>query len=811
MTTIYSGTKTALGRNRGTNLAMSRAAAASSEFQQDIVEVTVKTEESDVITEAGSERFYASFHALLTNPTCREISVQGPRRDRRGEAIKDTDVLRLAFQAEGESGLKRVAKRLDNKQWTKAELAGSAEVSLDGLLVDPVKAEELVRHKERLAEGWCASNSLKNQEKLIPPGEGWVRFNEDMLWDPRSEVYFAQLGQQQGKYLMQDAKTKQWQEVNAPHTSAEIQIQVRAAGCNILRKGTKLDRTVLLPELPKIARLALKFPLSFLDSPASAFAIFQGLRSAEAADWCAKNFHTKLIPLLAKKIHTWETKELENLLQRVLKELDSEILKSSHAYSGSSAIVAVLIGDRLVISGVGQVRVALLFDDGSCRELLGGTKDFKEGAERERVEDAQGIVHGELLHGSAGGLELNDARRILYARSNFEVLQLDVRKDGLDEKQIKTAYRKLALKVHPDKRSDTDDLDAFNKAFARLESAKEALEALLGVAQDAIKELCRVLQADVHTREGAAELLGVDGTPSSETAQVAEEAAKASRFLVKRLEPLEHVAIKEHTRAVAMCKEAVETLRRPASKEALPRQEALRQHGLSQSRALGVRDMRFPSPIVTMSPESISWTAPRNKGARVALLVGATAALDDKQLSSSSSSFKRCPKASALRWCQTADAEAPGVVAACLRFEAKGSVGTVETGPAAKRQKLASQAGQRAGTVFVRHILFRHMQLRVLEGARREGAAKGPGEAEAAALQCLQQLLTNSNAFVKLCRELSDCCTADQPGTLAGHLGWVLPGELEPALADACFALAPNEFGDLVASSRGIHVIQRLG
>lgn len=37
--------------------------------------------------------------------------------------------------------------------------------------------------------------------------------------------------------------------------------------------------------------------------------------------------------------------------------------------------------------------------------------------------------------------------------------------------------------------------------------------------------------------------------------------------------------------------------RRPASKEALPRQEALRLQALPMSRALGVRDMRFPAPV----------------------------------------------------------------------------------------------------------------------------------------------------------------------------------------------------------------------
>ena len=49
-------------------------------------------------------------------------------------------------------------------------------------------------------------------------------------------------------------------------------------------------------DMPKTARLALKFPLGFLDSPASCYALFTGLRgNAAAAHWCASQFHQRLL------------------------------------------------------------------------------------------------------------------------------------------------------------------------------------------------------------------------------------------------------------------------------------------------------------------------------------------------------------------------------------------------------------------------------------------------------------------------------------------------------------------------------------
>ena len=83
------------------------------------------------------------------------------------------------------------------------------------------------------------------------------------------------------------------------------------------------------------------------------------------------------------------------------------------------------------------------------------------------------------------------------------------------------------------------DEASFKKAFARLDKAREVLETLLTQDKAAVQALHHVLQAEVHTREGAGELLGVDAQPMTETHLLVEEASKASRRGV--WEPLEAV------------------------------------------------------------------------------------------------------------------------------------------------------------------------------------------------------------------------------------------------------------------------------
>ncbi|CAK0819557.1 unnamed protein product, partial [Prorocentrum cordatum] len=249
---------------------------------------------------------------------------------------------------------------------------------------------------------------------------------------------------------------------------------------------------------------------------------------------------------------------------------------------------------------------------------------------------------------------------------------------------------------------------------------------------------------------------------------------------------------------------AAETLKRSFQPEALPRLEALAREGVPCGRALGLRDMRRPWAVVAMEPE-VRARLQRGPGSssRLAILCGATAKLSDAHLASSTSRHAKRPKASALRWCLDADGAAESSSCICVNL----GVSREEEAPPAK--KLKGAPGSDAA-VRLRHILLRHPQLRQADPmARREGSCRSAQEAEEAALNVLERLLKTQSQFPQICRELSDCQTAEQPGALSGDLGWVSRGQQEPAVEDAAFSLKANEFSDLVVSSRGVHIFQR--
>merc|ERR1712050_8231 len=116
------------------------------------------------------------------------------------------------------------------------------------------------------------------------------------------------------------------------------------------------------------------------------------------------------------------------------------------------------------------------------------------------------------------------------------------------------------------------------------------------------------------------------------------------------------VAIGEYKLADAVCREAVETMKRGCTAEALPRQEALMREGVYTGRAMGTRDFRLPSPILLMEVVSASYWIPPSTKLRLGLLCGSTAKLTDESLTKCTSRHTQRAKASALTWCLNADA-----------------------------------------------------------------------------------------------------------------------------------------------------------
>mmetsp|Transcript_47297 Transcript_47297/g.101854 ORF Transcript_47297/g.101854 Transcript_47297/m.101854 type:complete len:800 (+) Transcript_47297:91-2490(+) len=797
---ILSTSKNTLGRNASATLAF-HAYRKTHDGEED-------GGDQPPVVQLMVENVDIAFRAKLHVEVVHNLSVTGPRRHIRSEAICDAMELGRAYLAGSTEQVRKVARRLDVTRWSPQDLAKADEQAL----------EKLCRTKPQ--------NTAVTQ-KLIPPGEGWTRHDDEKLIEQRSEVYFSQIGSNAGKYFKWNAGKKKYEEVGAPHTSVESPVTLSSGSACTVRRGTKLDRAVTLNDIAKIARLALKFPLSFVDTPACAYAVFQGLRSAESAQWCAENFHKKLLPIIAEKIHSYEDDELEKVLVRTLETLDGELLLSAHAFSGCTAMIALVLGRRLVVAGIGSVRAVLLPEKGKAKPLLElGAGSLECPEELARLRNMSGaVLQNGLLHFSscapppvapaaaaaAAGQEGHEtavveedlAEKILSARHVFEVFELDT-SNPIDVKQIRSIYRKLALKVHPDKIPEGGDPVLYKMAFSRLDTAKDALEAMLSEDVASCRELHRILSCDVRTRSGAAALLGTDD------AEAAEKRAKAKAATFEKL----HRVAPDFERGQAVCREAVATLRRTSNVEVLPRQDALMKEGISSSRAMGARDLRFPYPLVQMRPEAMSRLIPPGR-CRVALLTGATAALSDDELLSSTKGLDRQPKASALRWCLNADSKAACTSALCIQTDM--ASGPTDT-PAAKRQRTngGSSPTASAATVRVRHILFAHQQLRQSDMmARRIGKSKTVQEAEVLALEVLEKLLApaasrDQQAFPKLCREHSDCQSAAQPGALSGDLGWVSRGQQEAAFEEACFNLAPQSYSDLITTSRGIHIIHRL-
>eukprot|EP00927_Polykrikos_kofoidii_P066084 TRINITY_DN61743_c0_g1_i1.p1 TRINITY_DN61743_c0_g1~~TRINITY_DN61743_c0_g1_i1.p1 ORF type:complete len:767 (-),score=149.70 TRINITY_DN61743_c0_g1_i1:175-2475(-) len=756
----------------------------------------------------------------------------------------------------------------------------------------------------------------------VPIGEGWTRHNQEILVHAPSQVFFAQRGEHRGKYLVRSDDGGGWTVCPAPHVSTDCPIEVRAAAASILRAAPsqqggigrsgdaerKMERAVVIAEMPKTARLALRFPLGFLDTPAAAYAVFSGLGgNVGAAHWCASQFHQRLLPAIAKRIHGWWDSEAEmpeellyrgshvgsmaTLLREQLQTLDRDLLAGPHGFGGCDVAVAVLIGESLVAAAAGQASVTMLFDDAEPVSLLPvqeidpeaffgqlrpghaspeGALLGKDGLLRRAkscFSEKTGSGAGCKTLPSDGGVEItggvpasspstNDVERILRAPDAFAVLGLA---EGGPESSAdaRSAYKRLALRVHPDKVRDCDPAEA-KAAFGRVETAARVVESLAEKDVKACRQLHRILRYDPFTLRGAASILEVD--VEAEEKQIRNAVEKLKQTILKAQT---EEGIVEARRGLEFCRvaEATFSISRQGGSPGQAGERLLAEGVKAESfGALGMRHLRGLScGSGTRTPglevRAAAWRI--GEPLRVALCAGATAELTISALEESARICQWQPKAAALQWAKSALAlprresdSSASAICVCIRdrSDEDGAEADDLSNRPAKRQKTVS--GPRS--VRVRHLLLRcaeagkslpddpqarrpkanaaSRRVAALASAGSTAAAastgavvvRTPAEAEAELVDHLRRLLPRTSesddsdvkqkmlAFRKLCHEKSECDSAENAGQLCGDLGWISRGQAEPTFEQAAFTLRVGEISDVVSTSRGVHLVQRL-
>jgi len=754
----------------------------------------------------------------------REVSVRGPRRKSRQEAVKDGFVLREGFHDAGEAEVRRKQQELQTKVWESHELPPeNASVEEDA------DQEQRLRLAQRpRGTGWTRQKDA----------EFFVHSHAPMAYDPKKRKYFTK-----------EPTSQRYVDCEPPHDPVEYPLSISAGASLVGREEGDLTRaerprTLLLKELIKTG-VAMKKPLFFLDQPASCFALFEGVRGSAAVEHCARNFHVKLLAKLSSSLQYWSDAMMEGLLRGILEELDAELLQQqSTCYDGVSVGVAIVLGDRLTVATLGSVR-GLLLAPGSAPQVIGGShRVLEEGQERQRIDAASGEVT--LGDGSVAGRLLvrrpMPAREVAIAQDQLAEISrvLDAGPDSfaalgfcaddtVDAKSAKAQYRRLALRVHPDK-APAEAKDRAKDAFSKIEKAAERIEDLYEASADAANALHQLLakagtiNATVMPRSWALSLLGMQLEEGQYVEDIREAAEKKVEELKKNFMKLGQFADgspahADQVRAIELLDEALEVLSAPIPKESVL-------SAVPVTRALGLRDLKKPRPIITAVPDMHVVQVERAGSHHFALLSSAVSALSNDEIVKRIRQFPRQPKVASLVIAQDATTCSSRGGSSSSTAPAACMVSVLEVGQVVQERAEAQAALKKARKeeptekkVRCLHILLKHKELKMNMDLSSQLRLKGKGpvtrsqaQAEQELLTMLRSLVDNPNTFHVLARKHSECDTAIQPGQNAGDLGWTTRGSLGlPTVEDAMFNLGVYEISDIVASPRGLHIIQRVG
>lgn len=748
-----------------------------------------------------------------------DAKVRGPRRKKRAEAIQDGLDLRSACR--------------DAPKDMKLEAAQKRSVEL---LFTTWQPQELPRDDYVYQEE--VEKPMRQRLARKPRGTGWQRVGDKeffrhcsapMAFDPVK-----------GRYLKVDSVTNSYVDCDMPHDPIEYPLVVNTGASLVGQTDEDLNapdrpRSMLLKELVKTGA-AMKTPLFFLDQPAACFALFDGVRGGAAVEWCSKHFHTKLLPQLSASITSWHDPDLRDLFQSILAELDVQLVQQAGCcWEGVSVSIALLLGDRLVVASLGGTHALVIGPNGSWRALDGrhspvSAEEQKRikavGAEIEGEASGCGVVQAPFVHKSLRPREWQiqeeataeeEVRRVLEASPDvFATLGLSP-EDTVDGKAARSSYKKLALKVHPDKAPEELKVRA-KEAFDKVEKAAAAVEAFCETDVEAIQCLLRVLHGAGSskasmTRATAVTVLGAEDDVSPE------EAGKKGRELREQITKLGmltdgNYGHPDQAEAVRMIEEAAEAIAEPSALTASKGEGFTALKPVQVTRALGLRDLKLPRKVVS-SEAQIDILHLESLGAHhLVLLSSGATCLSDQEVINRVKGFSGQPKAASLL--VAADAAARNAA-----LKAKGPqrfgcciVGVFEVGPGYVEPAAKKAKKEGSDKVRVRHILLKHKDLKQKMDPQAHLKSKGPvtrplAQAERELMRLKETLTKDVSQFPALARKFSECKSALQPGQMAGDLGWISKGTQDPALEEAVFALEVNGLSDLVTTARGVHIVQR--
>lgn len=139
-----------------------------------------------------------------------------------------------------------------------------------------------------------------------------------------------------------------------------------------------------------------------------------------------------------------------------------------------------------------------------------------------------------------------------------------------------------------------------------------------------------------------------------------------------------------------------------------------------------------------------------------------------------------------------------------------------------------------AESIRLRHLVVKHIDVaQPFDPVRNRPVSRSREEAEEQLRSALRELLQEAKTikipagekakavaalqpspkYLALCKEISECTTAQKGGGMTGDLGWLSQDQLVrfgPAFAETAKGLAVGQWSDLASSEHGIHVLQRI-